>query len=211
MDMDASLSHGLPPRLGIAQHEAMLRHAAPCSFYLVHPNNTDKIPCFISGFKVCLVEGSEDLGVLIFRPPLQDIRLQTTEAASGVSTTRPCSVTIDGMHRGVTTDVRGCEAPNVVRIKVRAVVDEYGVVNCARASRDGFPTWGQEAFLFPNGMKHYSTERSISQDVVSGLTITGLYGGRTTQLVPLVQNTRELRGVPVISARDSQPSRIAWL
>jgi hypothetical protein len=120
-------------------------------------------------------------------------------------------VPIDGMHRGVTTDVRGCEAPHVVRIKVRAVVDEYGAVNCARASRDGFPTWGQDAFLFPNGMKHYSTERPISRDVVSGLTITGLYGGRTTQLVPLLPSTRELRGVPVISVRGSQPSRIAWL
>ena len=209
--MNVTLSHDLPPRLGISQHEAMLRHAAPCSFYLVHPSNSDKIPCFISGFKVCLIEGSEDLGVVILRPPPHDIRLQTTEAASGVSNSKPCFVPIDRMHRGVHTDARGCDAPHLVRVTVGAVVDEDGVVAVAGAARDGLPGGGQEAFLFPSGMKHYSTEKSMSPDIVSGLTITGLYGGRTTQLVPLLHQDRELRGVPVISVRDPQLCRIAWL
>lgn len=208
--MDVSVTHGLPARLGASQHESLLRHAAPCSFYYVHPNNEDKIPCFISGFKVCLLEGSEDRGVVILRPPSQDICLQTTEAASGVSNTKPCFVPIDGMHRGVSTDARGCEAPHLVRVKVFGVVDEYGVVDTA-PSRGGFPGAGQEAFLFPHGMRHHSSERGLSPDIAHGLTITGLYGRRTTQLVPLLNREQELRGVPVISSRSAQPSHVAWL
>lgn len=209
--MNPSISHGLPPRLGSSLHEAMLRHAAPCSFYQVHPSNQDKIPCFISGFKVFLLEGSEDLGVVLLRPPARDIRLQLTEAASGVSNTKPCFVPIDGMHRGVSVDARGCEAPYLVRVKVWAVVDEYGVVSGVGSLRDGFPGGGQEAFLFPHGMKHYASERQISPDVTAGVTMTGLCNGRSAQLVPLLDRSTEVRGVPVLSAQATQPRRVAWL
>lgn len=208
--MDVSVAHGLPARLGNSQHDALVRHAAPCSFYLVQPSNQDKIPCFISGYKVCLIEGGEDLGLVVLRPAAQEIRLQTTEAASGVCNTRPCFVPIDCMHRGVTTNARGCEAPYLVRVKIRAVVDDNGVVH-ASSAQGSFPGAGQEAFLFPHGIKHYSSERGISPDIEHGLTITGLFRGRASQLVPLVNRDQGPRGIPVLPAQGGYPNHIAWL
>lgn len=210
MGMNPSLSQGLPPRLGSAQLEGLLRNAAPCTFYHVHPANRDKIPCFISGYQVCLLAGQEEAGIVFLRPESHHLKLQLTDAASGVSSTKPCFIPIDGMHRAITTDAHGCAAPHLLRVRILAVVDEYGVARGRGSGGDGFPQQGYEAFLFPHGIRHSATERECSYEPHRGITISGLYGGRTATLEPLKPRLGEVRGIPVLCPRTGEPVATSW-
>jgi hypothetical protein len=209
--MNITVSNGLPPRLGMNQHEGLLRHAAPCSFYHVHPANHDRIPCFISGYRVCLLDGQEGNGVLLLRPEGDQIKLQLTEAASGVSSSRPCFVPIDSMHRGVTTEPFGCAAPHLIRVKILGVVDEDGTLKTEGRSGEGFPRPGHEAFLFPQGVRHFTTEKGgcVTPDV--GVRLSGLCGGRITTLEPRMNPGGEVRGVPILCHRSGEPTATAWV
>lgn len=209
--MSSMLSHGLPERLSCSLVEGLLKHAAPCSVFYVHPANRDKIPCFISGYRVCLLSGQEGGGVLFLRPESSQMRLQLTDAASGVSSRRPCFVPIEGMHRAVTTDSQGCVAPHLVRVRVLGVVDEYGVVKSRGLGGEGFPQPEHQAFLFPHGVRHVVTEREVPPSPERGLTISGLYGGRTAILEPMTRHSGDLRGVPILSPRDGEPLATAWV
>lgn len=209
--MNTVVSHGLPPRLGHSQHEGFLKHAARCSVFHVHPGNRDKIPCFVSGYRVCLLAGHEDAGIVFLRPERDQMRLQLTEAASGVSSMRPCFVPIEGMHRSITTDARGCVAPHLIRVRVLGVVDEYGVVQGRSLNRDGFPQSEQGAFLFPHGVRHRVTEREGPHSLERGLVMSGLYGGRTAILEPMTRQSADLRGVPVICPRTGEPVATTWV
>ena len=208
--MNPSLSNGLPQRLGGSQHEALLKHAAPSTFFHVHPGNTDKIPCFISGYKVCLLAGQEGAGMVFLRPEREYLNLQLTDAASGVSSTRPCFVPIDGMHRAVAADAYGCAAPHLIRVRIMGVIDEYGVVQGRGFGNEGFPQTGQDAFLFPQGIRHSVTERENCEPPESGLKISGLFGGRTATLAPLRHSSHDHRGIPVLCPRTGDLVATMW-
>ncbi len=209
--MSALLFQGLPARLGHHQLEGLLRHAAPCSVYHVHPANHDRIPCFVSGYRVCLVEGEEGSGVLLLKPGQEHMKLQLTDAASGVSSTRPCFVPIDSMHRAITTDSSGCAAPHLVRIKIFGVVDEDGLVMRAGSTGAGFPQPGHETFLFPHGLRHFTSENGVSSIPKVGLRISGLCGGRVTVLEPRMNYSAEIRGIPVLCRHSGEPIATAWI
>jgi hypothetical protein len=209
--MNITVTNGLPPRLGMNQHEGLLRQAAPCSFYHVHPANRDRIPCFISGYRVCLLDGQEGNGVLLLRPERDNLKLQLTEAASGVSSYRPCFVPIDSMHRGVTTESSGCAAPHLVRVKILGVVDEDGIVKTEGQRGDGFPQPGHEAFLFPQGVRHFTTENGVRDVPAVGVRLSGLCGGRITILEPLKKACGEARGIPILCDRTGAPTATAWV
>lgn len=209
--MISLVSHGLPPRLGQSQLEGLLQHAAPCSVYHVHPANHDRIPCFVSGYRVCLLEGDEGGGVLLLKPGQEHMKLQLTDAASGVSSTRPCFVPINSMHSAITTDSCGCAAPHLVRVKILGVVDEDGLVKGAGSKGEGFPQPGHETFLFPQGVRHFTTENGMSSIPKVGLRLTGLCGGRVTVLEPRMNHSAEIRGVPVLCRRTGEPIATAWI
>lgn len=209
--MNAPQSYGLPARLGYNQLKGLSRYAATCSCYHVHPLNHDRIPCFISGFKVCLLEGQEGSGVLILRPEGDQLKMQRTDAASGVSSSRPCFVPIDSMHTGVTTESSGCAAPHLIRVKIFGVVDQDGILKEEGRRGDGFPQPGHEAFLFPGGFRHLTSEGSGRALPQVGLRLSGLFGGRVTILEPLMNRAEGPRGVPILSPRTGEPVATAWL
>ena len=208
--MQTTLSNDLPARLGARCLENLQRLAAPTTLYHVQPGNTARIPCFVSGLKVMFLDGAEDRGVVIVKGATPDMRLQRIDGASGVASRRPCFIPIDGMHGDVSLDVRGVAAPHLVRVSVFAVIDEHGIVHRSSGLRDSFPGAGQEAYLFPHGIHHRTGECHISPDIAHGLTMSGMIGGRTSQLTPIVGPQRDVRGVPVLGLHAHEPIRRIW-
>lgn len=139
------------------------------------------------------------------------MKLQLTDAASGVSSTRPCFVPIDSMHSAITTDSSGCAAPHLVRVKILGVVDEHGVLKGAGSKGEGFPQSGHETFLFPQGLRHFTTEIGRSSIPKVGLRLTGLCGGRVTVLEPRTNHNAEIRGIPVLCRHTGKPIATAWI
>jgi hypothetical protein len=208
--MQSMLSTALPPRLGQDCLGHLHRLAAPSTLYHVHPSNADRIPCFVSGYKVMFLAGSEERGVVILSGCGSDMHSQRTDGASGVASRRPCFVPIDGMHRDVCVDARGASEPYLVRVNVWAVIDEYGVVRHPTRTGDGFPGAGQEAYLFPNGIHHRTSEYAISPEIVMGLTVSGLCGGRSSQLTPITTPRTGLSGLPIVTLGGEQPVGRLW-
>lgn len=206
--MHAMTSTVLPPRIGHQQLEQIHRLAAPSTIFHVHPGNCDKIPCFVSGYQAFALAGDEDRGIVVVRAG-DGTRAQRTDWASGVESTRPCFVPVDGMHRDVRVDIQGEAEPFLVRVKVLAVIDEYGVVRHSSQARDGFPGAGQEAYLFPRGIHHRASDYPITTELSQGVTFNGLYAGRSARLTPLV-DPRGPTGIPVLSWYDQEPGARLW-
>ncbi len=198
----------LPPRIGFQQLELIQRVAAPSTIFHVHPGNSDKIPCFVSGYHAFALAGDEERGIVVVRG-VEGPRAQRTDWASGVESTRPCFVPVDGMHRDVRVDVQGESESVLVRVKVLAVIDEYGVVRQSSQARDGFPGAGQEAYLFPRGIHHRTSDYPMTTDISQGVTLNGLYGGRSARLTPLIER-RSITGIPVLSWNAKEPVARLW-
>lgn len=184
-------------------------NAAPCSVYVVNPLNTEKIPCLISGYKVCQVHGREEQGLIIFIPPLEEQSLQPTDGASGVPLRRPLLVPIQGMHPQVPIAFAELNAPHIVRLKIAVVVDALGNPY-SEQQRGELLGARQEVFLFPQGITHRVTKLHNTPIAPSALKITGMYGGDTVFLQPLIDKEDRPRGIPVLSPDDGKPAHIAW-
>lgn len=135
---------------------------------------------------------------------------QRTDAASGVTSKRPCFVPIDGMNRAVHVEAHQEADSSLVRVKVLAFVDEYGVVQSSSRGRDGFPGAGQEAYLFSRGIHHRSSAYPITADLTPGVTVTGLFDGMSARLAPLAARRDGLAGIPVLSLNAHEPVGRLW-
>ena len=208
--MQATAISVLPPRLGQNHLELLERLAAPCTIYHVHPGNVDRIPCFVSGYKVFALAGSEERGVVVLHGGVDRMCAQRTDAASGVASQRPCFVPIDGMHRAVHVEAHEQADSSLLRVKVLAFVDEYGVVQSSSRVRDGFPGAGQEAYLFSRGIHHRASAYPITADLTPGVTLTGLFDRMSARLTPLTDQREGLVGIPVLSLSATEPVARLW-
>lgn len=189
--------------------ESLQRLAAPSTVYHVHPRNDDKIPCFLSGYTTLALSGFEDRGIILLSGGVSALSAQRIDGASGVSSRRPCLVPIDGMHPGVHVEARGEGSSRLVRVNVFAVIDDYGVVRTSSLMREGFPGADQQVFLFTQGIHHRASEYPISPDIPQGVTLSGMCGGRSSQLTPILEERSHSAGVPVIDlARGECVSRL---
>jgi hypothetical protein len=184
-------------------------NAAPCSVYVVHPRNTDKLPCLISGYRVGQVQGREEQGLVLFTPLRGDHFMQHTAAASGAPLRRPLLVPIQGMHPQVSIAFDELQAPHIVRVKIAVVVDDQGNPYTEQ-QRGELLGAQQEVFLFPQGVSHHVTKKLDTTFSPSTLKITGVHGGDTVFLQPLIDKEVRPRGIPVLRPHDGKPAHIAW-
>lgn len=198
-----------PSACSRVDYSLLRANAAPCSVYVVNPRNTEKIPCLISGYKVCQVHGREEQGLIVFTPPLEEQSLQPTDGASGVPLRRPLLVPIQGMHPQVPIAFAELNAPHIVRLKIAVVVDALGNPY-SEQQRGELLGAQQEVFLFPQGITHRVTNRHDASIPPSALKITGVYGGDTVFLQPLIDRLERPRGIPVLRPKDGAHAQVAW-
>jgi hypothetical protein len=184
-------------------------NAAPCSVYIVHPLNKDKMPCLISGYKVCQLQGQEVQGLVLFTPLRGEQTMQHTAAASGVPLRRPLLVPIQGMHPQVPIAFEELNAPHIVRLKIAVVVDALGNPY-SEQQRGELLGAQQEVFLFPQGITHRVTKWQDTPIPPSALKITGVNGGDTVFLQPLIDKDARPRGIPVLHPKDGAHAQVAW-